>query len=316
MHKGIKRRVAAPRWLLLWRRHRSVLVGISRIRMFTLAPLLIGIAALAGCTNSSIASARAEIAGGNYAAAHHDLVAAETDSKLSAHERREVKDDLCLTEYKIAAPSYPLSEQRRVCTSAAVEPDSQAVSILAAIEKAELNAASVEATRAIAEDDLAHADDAIRHYQSLPGADPKAVASWSRQLWTIIGREDRGAAKLRGRDVGSAISQVARQYPRVKGMSKKIFQQWVENSTTISGTRMVSGVQIESRTLNLWIANDQLQTATLNLDRFARINDGLVARCHCDGRTNIALEGSGLPAFLVRLDPEIHQSEILILARP
>jgi hypothetical protein len=79
---------------------------------------------------------------------------------------------------------------------------------------------------------------------------------------------------------------------------------------------MVSDVEIGKRSVDLWIGDDQLAKAALNLDRFARVNDGLVVRCGCDGHTKVALKESGLPAYLVRLDPENHQSEVLILNQP
>jgi len=54
----------------------------------------------------------------------------------------------------------------------------------------------------------------------------------------------------------------------------------------------------------------------LNLDRFAVVNDGLVARCACPGETNVAFERNDLPAYLVRFDPALRQSAILVLAGP
>ena len=79
---------------------------------------------------------------------------------------------------------------------------------------------------------------------------------------------------------------------------------------------MVSNVEIGKRTVDLWLDDHQLSNAALNLDRFARVNDGLVARCHCNARTKVALKDSGLPAYLVRLDAASHQSEVLILEQP
>ena len=58
-----------------------------------------------------------------------------------------------------------------------------------------------------------------------------------------------------------------------------------------------------------------MAAAATNLDRFAKVNDAMVARCGCDGRTNVAFQASELPAYLVRLDPATHRSAILVLAQ-
>src|SRR5690348_3178204 len=93
--------------------------------------LLIAIAAsaaagLAGCMNASLRSADASIAAGNFREAHQQLLAAQSRiSELSPRERRKLKDDLCLTEYRIGAPSYPLAHQQATCAAAVAEPDSQ-----------------------------------------------------------------------------------------------------------------------------------------------------------------------------------------------
>jgi len=276
---------------------------------------LIALAALlAGCTNSSVAAARGEIAAGHYAAAHQDLVNATRNSgQLSASERREVADDLCLTEFKIGAPAYPLAEQHHVCAAAST-PGSGSATTLEQVEEAQRDAAVSEITNAISHGDIAQADAAIVRYQSIPGSDPRAVAQWSHQLWSLVNRNERASARGRGGRVASAVSAAARQYPQMNAMNERAFQHWVEDHATVAGTRMVSSVTVGRDTLNLWIPDDRLGTARLNLDRFAHINDALVARCHCDGRTNIAVQGSDLPAYLVRLDPETHRSEVLILA--
>ena len=39
----------------------------------------------------------------------------------------------------------------------------------------------------------------------------------------------------------------------------------------------------------LWLTDDQIENAALNLNRFARINDSLVIRSRCNGRTKVAL---------------------------
>jgi hypothetical protein len=122
--------------------------------------------------------------------------------------------------------------------------------------------------------------------------------------------------RVNSRGLSSAISQAERQFPEIKRMSDASFTRWVQSNTTVSGTPLVSDVKLGKRTLSLWISEHQLHDVALNLDRFVRVNDAMVARCGCDGKTNIALQGTGLPAYLVSLDPETRHSEVLILARP
>jgi hypothetical protein len=272
-------------------------------------------ALFAGCTNGSIAAARVEFAAGHYAAAHQDLVIASHNSEqLSARERREVADGLCRSEYKIGAPVYPLAEQQYACATAATASGSESGAVLEKVEGAQRAAASEEISDAINHGDIAQAEAAIARYDSIPGGDPKAVAQWSRQLWAVVNREERAPLRFSKSHLAPAISEAARQYPRMNAMKDGAFQRWVEEHATVDGTRMVSLVQVGRKSLNLWIPNERLGTAALNLERFTNINDALVARCHCDGRTKIAVQGSGLPAYLVRLDPETRQSEVLILA--
>jgi hypothetical protein len=102
----------------------------------------------------------------------------------------------------------------------------------------------------------------------------------------------------------------------MKEMNESAFRHWVLDNASVGGTRMVSGVQMHRNAVDVWVPDERLPTVALNLNRFAQINDALVARCRCDGRTNIAVAGTGLPAYLLRLDPETHRSEVLILPRP
>lgn len=280
-----------------------------------LAPMLVLMMTLAaGCTNSAIATARSEIAAGHYADAHRTF-AQTANTKLSQREQRQVEDGLCLTEYKIGTPQYSLSQQPHSCTIAVGEPGSESQPILAQVEQAERTEWSERAAAAIGNGDFAEAENAIVRYKSLPGADPRLVATWSRQLWAAVAHDD-SRAKTPTHALAPAISRLTRQYPQVNAMSNRDFRRWIEDNMTISGTPLVSDIQIGKRTVNLWIPDNGLALAALNLDRFARINNAQIARCRCDGRTNIAMKGSGLPVYLVRLDPATHQSEILILAQP
>src|SRR4029077_605260 len=80
--------------------------------------------ALSACAPSALTTARSQIAAANYPAARQELVTLSARSDLSDKERREVKDDLCLCDFKIGRPTYSLAEQRGVCMDAAKEPGS------------------------------------------------------------------------------------------------------------------------------------------------------------------------------------------------
>jgi hypothetical protein len=99
-------------------------------------------------------------------------------------------------------------------------------------------------------------------------------------------------------------------------MSDQQFRHWVQNNMMVGGISMVSNVEIGKRSVDLWLGDDQQKNAALSLDRFVRINDGLVARCRCNGRTNVGLDDGGLPLYVARLDTAIRQSEVLILHQP
>jgi hypothetical protein len=289
----------------------------SQLAAVAIAAVSVAFCAIfSGCVNSSVQAARDEISAGNYAAAHKDLVAAQRSGKLSARERREVTNDICLTEYNVGAPTYPLAEQARACTAAEERPGSPSIQLLVKIQEAQRVQLTNEIESALASGDAARAGDAIAQYRSVPGSDPEAAAKWSRRLWGMISRDDLASGRKHSRQLAPAISEITREYPKLRTMDETAFRQWIEEKTTISGIRMVSSVEVSKQVLRLWIPSTQMSTAALNLDRFANINDAMVARCHCDGRTNVAAAESGLPAYLVRLDPETRRSEVLILAQP
>jgi hypothetical protein len=284
---------------------------------FAVVLLILVIPALSGCVNNSLAAARARLREGQYAAAHEQLMAAAGQpQKLSARERREVLDDLCLTEFKIGTPSYSLAEQQRACARAASQPGSSSGPTLAQVEAAQRAVLAAEVTSALKANDVIHAEDAITRYRSIREVDPRVVAGWSRRIWIILNRRDGLAQKRSGHQLDAAISKLARAYPQMKGMKESAFRRWVLDNASVDGTRMVSSVQMRRNAVDVWVPDERLPTVALNLNHFAQINDALVARCRCDGRTNVAVAGTGLPAYLLRLDPETHRSEVLILPRP
>ena len=81
-----------------------------------------------------LATIRHELAVGEYTKAHQDLaMAAQHDDQSTQAERREVKDNLCLTEYVIGQGSYPMPEQHRARSDALAEPRSLSGAILARV---------------------------------------------------------------------------------------------------------------------------------------------------------------------------------------
>lgn len=279
--------------------------------------LVAGLAAglLAGCADASLRAARSAIAAGDYPAAHQKLVAARNDPRLSDRQRREVADDLCLTEYKVGAPAYPPAEELSICREAASLGPGPSATLLAEIAATQRAAETNRINQAIAHNDLAGAEAAIAHYQTIPGADARAISRWSKQLWVIVDRDDASAAKARRRGLQPAISRAAREFPQVHAMNEQAFARWVEKNMRVDGTSLVSSVKVAKHTLTLRIPDKRRAAAAINLDRFAHVNDAMVARCGCDGRTNVALQESELPAYLVRLDPATRRSEILVLAQ-
>jgi len=282
------------------------------------APLLpLGVALLgAGCApqQSALSTARSEMRAGNYTAAHRELTALEEHpEKLSSAELREVKDDLCVTEFTIGRPTYSVREQQRVCTEAAAEPGSQSAEVLARIDGAIEQADNDQVSAAIKAGDLAAAEAAVEDYESLPGANQVQVASWSNQMWKLVEQKDELPTRSRKAVLGSAIATLRRQHADARKMNDAAFKLWVVKTATVDGKPLVSDPRLEHGRLKLDLIENDLSAAALNLDKFALINDVVVARCGCDGRTDVGVGTGDLPAYLVRLDPETRSSEVLIL---
>jgi hypothetical protein len=270
----------------------------------------------AGCAiaPSPLSTARSELRAGHYTAAHRELTALEEHpDKLSPAELREVKDDLCITEFTIGRPSYSLREQQRVCTEAAAEPGSQSADVLARIDGAIEQADNDQVTAAIKAGDLAAAEAAVEDYESMPGANQVQVAHWSNQMWTLVEQKDQRSRPSRKAVLGSAIATLRREHADARKMNDAEFKRWVVTTATVNGKPLVLDPRLERGRLKLDLIEPNLSAAALNLDKFALINDAVVARCGCDGRTDVGVGTGNLPAYVVRLDPETRGSEVLIL---
>jgi hypothetical protein len=271
--------------------------------------------ALSACAPSALTTARSQIAGANYPAARQELVALAARTDLNADERREVKDDLCLCDFKIGRPTYTLAEQRGACLDAAKEPGSQSSSIIAQVDEAERSRDSQEVDAALTAHDLADAELAATDYQSLAGGDPATIARWSKQIWTLADAQVFADSSARKHSLGGAIAEARKNYPNVAKMDQSQFTGWVAKTATVSGTALASSVEVSDSTVDLSVDDANMRLAALSLDRLATINDGMAARCGCDARTNVAVAETGFPAYFVRLDPETKMSEVMILPR-
>lgn len=299
---------------MLRRRTRHLTATLPRIAARAALAITIG-AALSACAPSALSSARSQIAAGNYPAARQQLAALAARNDLSASQRREVKDDLCLCDFMIGRPTYTLAEQRGVCADAAREPGSQSSSILAQIDEAARRKEAQEVEAALAAHDLAGAERAATDYQRSPGADPAMLARWSKEIWNLADAQVFADSTARKHSLGAAIAEVRKTHPGVQKMDKSQFTRWVIKTATVSGTALASRVEVSDSTMKLFIDDANLRLAALSLDRLATINDGMAARCGCDALTNVAVAETGFPAYFIRLDPETRMSEVMILPR-
>jgi hypothetical protein len=270
------------------------------------------IALASGCAPSALSSARQKMVAGQYAAARQELLAIALGN-LSASERREVKDDICVSEFMLGEPAYSSGEQRRVCADAAKEPGSQSAQFVDKIDDQIRRTSYDKVNAVLAKGDLGGAEQAAQVYVNTRGADPAVVAKWSHQMWELVNQRDHRIEQRHKKDLAAAIAAIRKQYPAMRKMTKDEFVLWVTKEGSVAGTKMFSSVAFKDKELDLAIRRQELQVASLKLDRLSAINDATIARCGCDGRTNVGIAETNFPLYLVRLDPETQQSEVLIL---
>jgi hypothetical protein len=277
----------------------------------------IGLALLvSGCAPSALSGARHNIAAGQYAAAHQQLMDLSAHgANLTPSEHREVNDDICLTEFMIGRPQYTLHEQQRVCSEAAAAPGSQSTQMLARVDDQLRQELSARTVAALNSGDLATAEDSANEYTALPGADPDLVAEWSAKMWKLAATEGESNGRARKREISAAIADASRDYPKMKHMGEREFRRWIAKTAEAGGTPLVHKTSMSRDALKLWVARDQVHAAVLNLDKFVKINDAMTARCGCDARTDVGVLESGFPLCVVRLDPDTRRSEVLVLPR-
>ena len=269
----------------------------------------------ASCAPAGLSNARKKIAAGQYDSAHGDLVALKTKEKnLDPAQRREVDDDFCLTEFMIGRPTYPLGEQHRACADAAAEPGSQSGPMLEKVDAEYLSDSARRVDDALKAGDLMAAEDAAFQYRATPGADPAMMKKWAAKMWKLADAQV-AANSNSPRAVTPAIAQLTKGHPNLRGTDDHQFAAWVRKTAIVNGRSLVERVEIGQHSLKVWIPEDSVAAVARHLDRITAINDGFVARCGCDARTDVGVSETGFPAYLVKLDPETHMSEVLILPR-
>jgi hypothetical protein len=236
------------------------------------------------------------------------------DNQLTRAEQREVKDNLCLTEYLIGQGSYPLSEQQRACSEALAEPGSVSGAILARIYDSLKQIAGEEIRRALEAQDLAAAESVALAYRASPGADSELLAGWSKDFWQVVNGQERPAD--REQRVMPLIAKLTNKYPQAKIMSETDFGHWVVGAAAVSKKSIISALCAKGDTLDLLVLEHDLAAVASNLYEFVRINNVFAARCSCDARTNVGVVDLGFPAYLFRLDPEERTSKVLIAMGP
>jgi hypothetical protein len=271
---------------------------------------------LSGCVPAALSSARTKLQAGRYLEARQDLLKLRAnESQLTADQRREVKDDLCMSGFMIGRPTLSLREQRETCADAATEPGSKSAGYLSRINQqiAASDEAAVE--HAIAAGNLAGAETAAGDYASTPGADPAKLEQWSRRMWSMVDANQLNPPRAKRRDkvVAHAIAALRREHREIRAMSEAAFNAWIEKTVTVGAQPIAVEPRFKAGVLRLTVPAEALHAAALNLDRFAKINDAAIARCNCDAHTNVAVEPGAFPAYVARLDPQEQRSEVVIL---
>ncbi|HXZ87195.1 MAG TPA: hypothetical protein VEF07_01410 [Candidatus Binataceae bacterium] len=269
---------------------------------------------VAGCAPAALRSTRNYIAEGNYPAAHDQaaelLAHPET---LRADELREARDALCTSEFMIGSPRFTASAQYRTCAEAAAMPGSTSAEFARRVESRMLETAAARVETALNAGDLAEAEQAAIDYRNISGHDPAQLAKWSHAMWQLVAKQDPSNKKQA--HLSSAIAELRRRNPGARAMDQKQFVRWVAGRGAVDGKPFLTDVALDGDELKLAVPSSRIGTAALSLDRFAAIEDAMIARCGCDAKTNVADAETHFPLYLVRLRGDTGQSEVLVLPR-
>jgi hypothetical protein len=164
--------------------------------------------------------------------------------------------------------------------------------------------------------DLASAQRAALEYRAAPDADPNLLAEWRQRIWTMSETwGDRDGSRKTKREIEGAVAARRRQYPHERKMSREAFAQWVAKQGSTHDEPLFSKIDVRDGSVQLWVTKVHMPALDFNMKKLVEINDALVARCGCYGRTDVGTSDTGFPVYLVRLDPEIRQSQIIVLPR-
>lgn len=266
-------------------------------------------AVASACLATRFDGVREALGRGDYVSAHAQLRAIESaNGTLDPREELELRDSLCLAGFMIGRPAVPLAEQRTTCAAAAELAASQSGPLLARIDETIVRTSSEAVANAVRRSDIAGAERAVLAYLAMPGTNRELAAGWARQIWKLVDARNAALEGVSRRRARTATATLEREYRKVASLGAAQFQTWIREAVP-EANRLSAA---EDR-VSIWIAQSSLSAAMRHLDRFARVNDALAARCRCVARTDVGVIDTGLPAFLVRFDVEARRSEILLL---
>ena len=184
------------------------------------------------------------------------------------------------------------------------------------VNREELRALANKVDSSLAQGDLVNAQREALTYRAQRGADPNLLAEWRRKIWMISeswGPHDNSA--LAKREIKSAVAARKKIYAHERKMSHDAFVKWLGKQGATATEPLFSKVDVQDGSVQLWVTNQQMPTLDFNMKTLAEINDAVVARCGCAGRTNVGTYDTGFPVYLVRLDPDTRQSQVIAMPR-
>jgi hypothetical protein len=186
----------------------------------------------------------------------------------------------------------------------------------AQVNHQELQALADKVDSSLAQGDLVSAQREALTYRAQRGADPNLLTEWRRKIWMISeswGSRDNSA--LAKREIKSAVAARKKLYAHERKMSHEAFVKWLGKQGATPTEPLFSKIDVQDGSVQLWVSNQQMPTLDFNMKTLAEINDALVARCGCAGRTNVGTYDTGFPVYLVRLDPDTRQSQVIAMPR-
>jgi len=168
----------------------------------------------------------------------------------------------------------------------------------------------------LASGDLAGAQREALEYRAQPDADQNLLAQWRQQIWTMSENwGERDGSRRVKREIQGAVAQRRKQYAHERKMNREAFVQWLAKQGATQDEPLFSKVDVHDGSVQLWVTNQRMAELDFNMKTLAEINDVVVARCGCAGRTNVGTSDTGFPVYLVRLDPDTRQSQVIALPR-